>query len=585
MEKSKDSSIDDELSAMKSDLEEVFLKYRYLDKKGFEDVTTVIKEFSERTEKKPTVMIMGDTSSGKSSFLNLLLASDPQAHVFDHDLTDFLNTSKNFEARQQIIWHFTFSKEHGNGATITFHKEKFVLQDMQEVKAKIREIQKTCSNKWVKISLSSPFLRAFDIIEYPNNLDAKSKSEIQSFYENEIPYLVYIKDLNALENMTEDFLDILKSNKCFDERKRPISIIFVKEDELFKLTKEDRLNLKEEDDSINFDDEGKVDELIRKKKKERKSLMVIINKKEISEFMEIKTENYFNLSQPPNNDLIDLIMYIRNYLEKVFPTLKKKFLLDNIHALLRKVGLQMISAENANQTNGKTHELGHLIEKTCVDFLDDQQLKSLLWAVQNKERLQKDEPQFFQQLRAAPYKNNPDLLRSLFFNLLNERVNQILKSSLANLQKTLSLLLCKQVQIPEFSVHIVSRQSKNKPKVDRNCFWLLGGGVFTGLGGILYWMNALKFFGLGLGVMLAFIFISKSIKLYKKINYDMEGANIWIDSLTVAEIFEELKGQLIFYLKNTMENCREKEMNLTTSRIEKIEKNIERMKENVLKGK
>lgn len=269
------------MQSVSSELSEIFsiliekTKKIYLFELDDDSKKNMTKLLDNFIQQKICIMIIGETSSGKTTLMNCLISYDNNEKKFKPEYLNLLptdvreNTSyiwilesspnESFYLQENYQLPIKYSKDNFEN----FQKEIKLLNEQQKKEVNIMKsnefsyIPKIIS---IKIPGFDPNLR---LIDFAGVSSQKVKSSLSRFFSNEMACLFYVKDLNSPEDIKENIIsfiaDIHKLDKeeNFDDIHILFSIIFTKKDKFFKIEEEEKYNIYDIEDGKNVKDPEK----------------------------------------------------------------------------------------------------------------------------------------------------------------------------------------------------------------------------------------------------------------------------------------------------------------------------------------
>lgn len=241
------------------------------------------------------IIVTGEESSGKSTFINLLLSflcKDPK-------IENILNSRKNAGNHDKNRYIFKF------GLKQPFKKYKIeqnVEKKGEKNKIEINEFQKNEENIY-QIDIPTDNFKGLRIVRYPTPNSQEKSHRLCNYIVKKRAYCCFLKDMSTPDTFSENMVDIFRF-ECSEEM---AAFIWVKSDKFFKIDPEDYSQFNEEEEDKTTLEKLIYEQKVEVLKKRRETL-----KKSFHQIGPIK--DYHLTKKPPE----DLSGFFKEIMDKVF---------------------------------------------------------------------------------------------------------------------------------------------------------------------------------------------------------------------------------------------------------------------------
>lgn len=596
----KDSFLDS-LNEWRGSIKHFLNKYHeiYSSKESVNELNRIIQTANEIKNKKPIVLIMGDSKAGKTSFLSLALSSNATTSPMRSDLANFLRhlISKN---ELNKILHLSFNES--EEITISDHASSS-LHSFSNANSALEYLEKSNNNmnqEIIHISLNWSLLRFCDIYDYPSSIYAEKKEELRSLFLNYTPYIVYFKDMSSVQMVTENILNIFNKRAPLYSLKPPISIIYTKKDEFFKITKEDIYdfeNLLDEEERQKLNDNEFKDRLILEKNQRMEEKMKM-TENSLNKYLCIENKNFWNLKEGVPSDEINVFLQnICYFIESRYDGLRKKFIVDSFHSVCLGIFKNLNSFEKNLGSDQTLIDLEMLKTSTIRQIEDCNELNKFLVNLEDYPSFEMKEKTFIQKLRNEFSElKNPSFeeFKKLLLKNITEKINIILQNNITiKTNNKLKEIYQKDITMEKFEISLDpnffdSLNFSNQNKINKKRLFLSAIGVIA-LAYLFQKIKPLSFYDFYISIPISCT-IAYVIEYFLAARKDKFKCYLELACKKISNkrltIDETIKKQVVEILQKTIHsNKPEKQIMINNEFFEKIESEIISMKEKLIKGK
>ncbi len=235
----------------------------------------IIKEMEKNLHEEKIVLLpMGGVSSGKTTFINSILAWDDEKQHFNDGFFNFLPAERN----ENTFFIWIIERGVDKNIHISFNKDEWIYETVKEAKERTKVLnieQKKLINsskeghiKSLQIVLIKiPHLnKNIKIIDFPGISSQIIKEEFLKLVNMNFCYFIFLKDLTNSEQLNDKILSVIEEIQNFQseipdqesdeiniranyyENVRILSIFFTKKDKSFEPTEEDLNNCDDDDE-------------------------------------------------------------------------------------------------------------------------------------------------------------------------------------------------------------------------------------------------------------------------------------------------------------------------------------------------
>ena len=216
------------------------------------DVNELCQSFKEN---KLLLILIGETSAGKTTLINRILSYSLKNNSFKKDFYNLLPSKA--EENTAYLWVIEKSKDTNIWVEITGKpKTKYLVSEAEKLKKDLKEldVQQLELIKQMKSKDSDEFLKQrvtvtiqlpwldpkLKIVDFPGLSSQTVLNELQRLITHSIAYFLYVKDLCAPEILKENFIELVerfsKNNKNHELEPKIFSLVFTKKDQFFSVS-------------------------------------------------------------------------------------------------------------------------------------------------------------------------------------------------------------------------------------------------------------------------------------------------------------------------------------------------------------
>jgi len=216
------------------------------------EIKSICQSFKEH---KLLLILIGETSAGKTTLINRILSYDSKANSFDKPFYNLLPSRA--EENTTFLWIIESSEDKFIWVQTSLEeKKKFQVSEVDSLKNYLKEIDvkqmellqqmksqskegeflKNRKSLTIKLPWLDPKLK---ILDFPGLSSEITLNELQKMITNNIAYFIYMKDLYAPETLKESVIKLVEKNKNNVLEPKFFSLIFTKKDKFFKLEEAD----------------------------------------------------------------------------------------------------------------------------------------------------------------------------------------------------------------------------------------------------------------------------------------------------------------------------------------------------------